>query len=55
MLTTINVTVTKIKKLLSKLKEKGIDALRDKSLFPVLNSEFMLLIDFDTSGYSLFG
>ena len=51
--TTIDVTVTKIKKLPWKFEEKGIDALRDKSLFPTLNSEFMPLIDFDTNGYSL--
>ena len=51
--TTIDVTVTKIKKLQSKFDEKGIDALQDKSLFPTLNSEFMPLIDFDTNGYSL--
>ena len=51
--TTIDVTVTKIKKLLSKFDEKGIDALQDKSLFPTLNSELMPLIDFDTNGYSL--
>ena len=34
--TTINITVTKIKKLLSKFEEKGIDALQDKSLSPTL-------------------
>ena len=51
--TTIDVTVTKIKKLQSKFDEKGTDALQDKSLFPTLNSEFMPLIDFDTNGYSL--
>ena len=39
--------------MLSKFEEKEIDALRDKSLFPTLNSEFMPLIDFDTNGYSL--
>ena len=38
---------------MSKFEENGIDALRDKSLFPTLNSESMLLIDFDTNGYSL--
>ena len=44
--------MTKIKKLLSKFEEKGIDALQDKSLSPTLNSEFMLLINTDTNGYS---
>ena len=44
--------MTKIKELLSKFEEKGIDALQDKSLSPTLNSEFMLLIDLDTNGYS---
>ena len=38
---------------MSKFEENGINALRDKSLFPTLNSESMLLIDFDTNGYSL--
>ena len=51
--TTTEVTVTKIKRLLSKFEEKGNDALQDKSLFPTLNSEFMPLIGFDTNGYSL--
>ena len=51
--TTIDVIVIKIKKLLSKFEEKEIDALRDKSLFPALNSEFMQFIDFDANGSSL--
>ena len=51
--TTITVTVKKVKKLLIKLAEKGVDALRDEVWFPTLNGKFIPRIEFDTSSSSL--
>ena len=36
-----------------KLNENGVDALRDESLFPTLNNEFLPPLDFDEEGISL--
>ena len=52
-ITTIGVTVKKVKKLMRKLNEDGVDAFRDKSLFPTLNNDFLPLLDFDEEGTSL--
>ena len=46
-ITTIGVTVKKVKRLMRKLNEDGVDAFRDKSLFPNLNNDFLPLLDFD--------
>ena len=50
---TINVTLKKIRKLKSKLEEDGIDALKNESLFPTLNMNFLPKIEFDEDGRSL--
>ena len=44
---TISVTLKKIRKLKSKLEEDGIDALKNESLFPTLNMNFLPKIEFD--------
>jgi hypothetical protein len=52
-ITTIGVTLKKVKKLMRKLNENGVDALRDESLFPTLKNEFLPSLDFDEEGISL--
>jgi hypothetical protein len=52
-ITTIGVTLRKVKKLMRKLNENGVDALRDESLFPTLKNEFLPSLDFDEEGISL--
>ncbi|CAB4013601.1 Hypothetical predicted protein [Paramuricea clavata] len=52
-ITTIGVTLKKVKKLMRKLNENGVDALRDESLFPTLKNAFLPSLDFDEEGFSL--
>ena len=51
--TTITVTVKKVKKLLTKLEEKEVDVLRNEVWFPTLNGKFVPCIEFYTSSSSL--
>ena len=52
-ITTIGVTVKKVNKFMRKLNEDGVDAFRDKSLFPTFNNDFLPLLDFDEEGATL--
>ena len=52
-ITTISVTVKKVKKLLQRMEVNGVNALRDESWFPTLNNEFLPLSDFDEEGTTL--
>ena len=52
-ITTIGVTLKKVKKLLRKLIENGVNALQDEFLFPSLKNEFLPSLDFDKQGINL--
>ena len=51
-ITTINVTLQKVRKLHSKFQENGVD-IKDKTLFPTLNQSFLPLVKFDEDGHTL--
>ena len=51
-ITTINVTLQKVRKLHSKFQENGVD-IKDKTLFPTLNQSFLPLVKFDEDGHNL--
>ena len=51
---TINVTLKKIRKLKSKLEEDGIDALKNESLFPMLNMNFLPKIEIFYQSHSCY-
>ena len=52
-ITTINVTLRKVRKLHCKFEENGVDLLKDETLFPTLNQSFLPLVKFDEDSHTL--
>ena len=52
-ITTISITVTKIKKLRSKFISDGVDLFKEVTFFPTFNNEFLPHSEFDQDGHSI--